>query len=131
MSITERLPSTHRAVHHPNVARTAVLLAVGGSASQKFVAPQLVLPGARRGTSTGSRCCPILALEARTTNDVDDPAAVGAPAVFGCRGPVLVEAGTAQHRPAFVAGAHGRGGSTDEGGFALRALGSDWGGVGW
>ena len=128
MSITERLPSTHRAVHHPYVAGTAVLLAVGRSASKKFVAPQLVLPGTRCITG---RSCFILAPKASTADDVDDPTAVGAPAVVGCRGLVLVEAGTAQHRPAFVAGAHGRRWSSDEGGFALGALGSDWGGVGW
>ena len=127
MAIAKGLPSTHRAVHHPDVTGTAVLLAVGGSASKEFVAPQLVLPGAR--SSTGR--CRTLALEAGAADNVDDPATVGAPAVVGCRGPVLVEAGTAQHGPAFVAGAHGRWRSTDEGGFALRALGSNWVGVGW
>ena len=127
MPIAKGLPSTHRAVHHPYVAGTAVLLAVGRSASKKFVAPQLavgrsaskkfvapqlVLPGTRSSTGRG---CSILALEAGTADDIDDPAAVGAPAVVGCRGLVLVEAGTAQHRPAFVAGAHGRRWSSDEG----------------
>ena len=108
--VAEGLRPAHRAVHHPDMGGTAVLLAVGGAAAEEFVVA--------------------LVLQTRAADDVDHPAAVRAPAVFGGGGPVLVEARTAQHRSAFVAGAHGRGWAAGEGRCALAALGSRRGGSG-